>query len=417
MLTSASPHVALMGIPIDNLTMDQVLNRIEELIHHGGFHQIATANSDFLIQSAKDEELQEILCRCDIVVADGMPLVWASKLLGTPLKDRVTGADMVPLLAALSERKGYRIFMLGASESSSKGAEKWIQKNHPGAVICGRYCPPHKPLEEMDHEDILSRIEAAKPDILLVAFGNPKQEKWLAMHRGRLTVPVCIGVGGSFDFLAGNVRRAPVWMQRSGLEWLARTVQDPGRLVKRYAKNLMGLLSHLPVHVALNSAQGRGKGEGRFMMEQFSSTMVARMCGVMRAEELRFFERKARETVEGGYNLVVDMSKLDRLNADMIGSLICAMNDARIGRTEFWLAGMNLQHRTVLKAAGGFGVFRKAPTVQEALRRIEPGMPTHLDEANQWVFYHVGGRTLPVRTSEVGSLYLQVRASVGRLSR
>jgi len=181
--------VAILGVAIDNLTMEEVLNVVESKISEGGFHQIATANVDFLINSIHDEELRETLGRCDVVLADGMPLVWASRLLGTSLKQRVTGADLVPQLAKLSARRGYRIFLLGSSEESSAGAAAWMQANFPGVCIAGRYCPEYQPLEEMDHEEILSRIEEARPDILLVAFGNPKQEKWLTMHRYRLKCP------------------------------------------------------------------------------------------------------------------------------------------------------------------------------------------------------------------------------------
>src|ERR1700738_3138368 len=227
MLESSDSRVAILGVAIDNLTIDQVLDAVEVMIARGGFHQIATANVDFLIKSVQDQELCETLGRCDIVLADGMPLVWASRLLGTRLKERVTGADLVPRLAKLSAERGYRIFLLGASEESSGGTAEWIQKNFSSNCIAGRHCPRFQPLEEMDHEDILARIEEAQPDILMVAFGNPKQEKWLTMHRNRLKVPVCIGVGGSFDFLSGRIRRAPVWMQSYGFELLLREVSGP----------------------------------------------------------------------------------------------------------------------------------------------------------------------------------------------
>src|SRR6202012_942314 len=116
----------------------------------------------------------------------------------------------------------------------------------PGLRIAGRYSPPMQPLEKMNHEEILDRIAQAKPDILLVAFGNPKQEKWLAMPRNRLNVPVCIGVGGSLDFVAGAVPRAPKWMQSTGFEWAYRIAQEPKRLAQRYVHDAIGLAMHIP---------------------------------------------------------------------------------------------------------------------------------------------------------------------------
>ena len=140
MLDLREPSVAILGVAIDNLTMQEVLDAVEAEIAEGGFHQIATANVDFLMNSVHDEELRETLIRCDIVLADGMPLVWASRLLGTRLKERVAGADLVPQLAKLSAQRGYRIFLLGRSEESSAGAADWMQKTSrmyalPGDIV------------------------------------------------------------------------------------------------------------------------------------------------------------------------------------------------------------------------------------------------------------------------------------------
>ena len=135
------PRVAILGVAVDNLTMEEVLNAVVAKIAERGFHQIATANVDFLVNSVHDDELRETLARCDIVLADGMPLVWASRLLGMKLKQRVAGADLVPELARLSARNGYRIFLLGSDEQSSAGAAAWMQRNLPEPVYCGAPLP------------------------------------------------------------------------------------------------------------------------------------------------------------------------------------------------------------------------------------------------------------------------------------
>src|SRR5580698_7070699 len=185
----------------------------------------------------------------------GMPLVWISRLLGNPLKERVSGADMVPQLAELSAKKGYSIYLLGGRPGVAERATKVLQEMHPGVNIVGHHAPPLADLERMDHGDTLDRIRAAKPDILLVAFGNPKQEKWIRMHAKRLGVPVSIGIGGSMDILIGNLRRAPEWMRRCGLEWLGRCMQEPARLLPRYARNFSGLALRLPLALMVNLIQ------------------------------------------------------------------------------------------------------------------------------------------------------------------
>ncbi len=399
--------VAILGIAIDNLTMQEVLDAVDAEIAERGFHQIATANVDFLINSVHDEELRETLTRCDIVLADGMPLVWASLLLGTRLKERVTGVDHVPQLAKLSAQHGYRIFLLGANEESSAATAKWMQEN--GASIAGRYCPNHQPLEEMDHENILSRIEEAKPHILLVAFGNPKQEKWIAMHRHRLKVPVCIGVGGSFDFLSGRVSRAPLWMQHYGLEWLYRTIQDPSRLAKRYASNVVGLIRYLPIQIAVMAIQAKRHSLGQIRNETVGKATVLRIEGSFTGALLTRFETDVRSAIVSGSHIVLDMSKTTCIGADALGALIHLSSAARRWNRELWLAGLHPFLLGVVRAARLGRSFRIAKHVAEALRRIEPDLGAVPQPVQDWTFCRIGGQLVPIHPQEVPDVYRQVR--------
>jgi N-acetylglucosaminyldiphosphoundecaprenol N-acetyl-beta-D-mannosaminyltransferase len=375
--------------------MDQVLDAVEAKIAEGGFHQIATANVDFLLKSVHDEELHETLCRCDFVLADGMPVVWASHLLGTGLKERVTGADLVPRLADLSARKGYRIFLLGASEASSSGSAAWMEKTYPGVRIVGRYCPSYQTLEEMDHQEMLTRIEAAQPDILLVSFGNPKQEKWLAMHRHQLNVPVCIGVGATFDFLSGRVSRAPAWMQHSGLEWLYRTIQEPSRLAKRYASNLVGLTKQQSLAEVTSETVGM--------------TTVLRVDGDFTGSMLPKFEAEVRKAVLSRSHVVVDMSRAGYIGADALGSLIHLKNLAHTWKRELWLVGLRRLPAWVVRATQLGTSFRIADKVAEALRRIEPELATAPQSGQDWAFCRIGGQLIPIHAQEVPEVYRQVR--------
>jgi len=235
---SAKLPTALLGIPFDNLTITEALDRIDDMVASGKPHYVATANVDFCVQSFEDVELRRILVEAHLTLCDGTPLVWASRLFGNPLPERVAGADLVPMLINRASEKGYRIFFLGGAPNIKKKAVQRLERLYPQVVIAGHYSPPFRPLLDMDHDEIVERIRAARPDLLFVSFGCPKAEKWIAMHYRRLGVPVSIGVGATIDFLAGNVRRAPEWMQRAGLEWLFRMAQEPRRLCSRYARDL-----------------------------------------------------------------------------------------------------------------------------------------------------------------------------------
>jgi exopolysaccharide biosynthesis WecB/TagA/CpsF family protein/anti-anti-sigma factor len=233
-----APPIALLGIPFDNVTLAEAAQQIESMIASRQPHHVVTANVDFLVLAMHDTELRDILIDAHLVLCDGTPLVWASQLLGNPLPERVAGSDLVPLLIHLAAERKYRLFFLGATPESNAKAVANVRTQFPGAIISGHYSPEFRAWNAIDNEDIARRIRAARPDILLVAFGCPKAEKWIAQNYLQLGVPVAIGVGATIDFLAGNVRRAPRWMQRAGMEWFYRLTQEPKRLLRRYARDL-----------------------------------------------------------------------------------------------------------------------------------------------------------------------------------
>ena len=230
--------IAILGVPFDNVTTADTLDLISKMVASRQPHYLVTANVDFVVQALGDLELRRILFDAHLVVADGMPLVWASRWLGNPLPERVTGSGMTPLLLAQAAARGWRVFFLGGSEQSVARAAANTRAKHPNLQLVGAYSPPFKPLIEMEHEDILRRLREARPDLLLVAFGCPKQEKWLNMNFRAAGVPVAIGVGATIDFLAGTMKRAPAWMQKTGLEWIFRLLQEPRRLFRRYFTDL-----------------------------------------------------------------------------------------------------------------------------------------------------------------------------------
>jgi anti-anti-sigma regulatory factor len=284
-----------------------------------------------------------------------------------------------------------------------------MEKTYPGVRIVGRYCPSYQTLEEMDHQEMLTRIEAAQPDILLVSFGNPKQEKWLAMHRHQLNVPVCIGVGATFDFLSGRVSRAPAWMQHSGLEWLYRTIQEPSRLAKRYASNLVGLMRYLPVQLTAFAVQTKQHSLAEVTSETVGMTTVLRVDGDFTGSMLPKFEAEVRKAVLSRSHVVVDMSRAGYIGADALGSLIHLKNLAHTWKRELWLVGLRRLPAWVVRATQLGTSFRIADKVAEALRRIEPELATAPQSGQDWAFCRIGGQLIPIHAQEVPEVYRQVR--------
>jgi len=237
--TALESLVAILGIPFHSISLGGAVDRVEAMIAHGGSHYVVTPNVDFLVKAQRDGELRRILVHADLVLCDGKPIVWASRWLGGILPARVAGSDLIPRLLARAEEKGWRVFLLGGSPEVASEAAQQVGAAYPLLRELAHYSPPFLPLGKMDNADIISRVHAASPDLMLVCFGCPKQEKWISQHRLALRVPVMIGAGATIDFLAGRMARAPLWMRRSGTEWLFRLLQEPTRLAKRYGDDFL----------------------------------------------------------------------------------------------------------------------------------------------------------------------------------
>ncbi len=224
-------RVDVMGCQVDNLTMAETLDVIEGFVASGRPHQHVVVNVDKLVKANRDPELREIINRCDLVNADGMPVVWASRLLGRPLKERVAGVDLFEALMKRAAQTGWRVFLLGAREEVVARVRTLYVAKYPGLVISGHRNGYWKPEQEAD---VVAQIAQAGADLLFVAISSPKKEQFLGRYQAQLRVPFAMGVGGTFDVAAGHVARAPVWMQRIGLEWFFRFLQEPRRMFRRY---------------------------------------------------------------------------------------------------------------------------------------------------------------------------------------
>ena len=224
-------RVEMMGCLIDNLSMEETLNAVDEFVASGRPHQHVVVNVDKLVKARRDPELRRIINECALVNVDGMPVVWASRLLGKPLKERVAGIDLFEALMARAAQRNWRVFLLGARDEVVAGVKEIYEQRYPGLVIAGYRNGYWKPEQEAG---VVAQIRAARPDILFVAISSPKKEQFLGTYQAQMRVPFAMGVGGTFDVATGGVRRAPVWMQRAGLEWFYRFLQEPRRMFHRY---------------------------------------------------------------------------------------------------------------------------------------------------------------------------------------
>ncbi|MGI6037257.1 MAG: WecB/TagA/CpsF family glycosyltransferase [Limnochordia bacterium] len=239
----------ILGIPVQGVTMEEAVAQLEAMIAKGDSGYVVTANPEMVMAARANRALAQAMEGAALVVPDGVGLLWASRILGHPLPERVAGIDLLGRLLALSAQRGYRVYFLGARGEVIADAVANLQRVYPRLSIAGYHHGYFTPREE---REILEEIKGAQPQILAVGLGMARQELWLAEHLPALRVPVGIGVGGSFDVLAGRLGRAPQWMQRRGLEWAFRLAQEPRRLRR------MGALPRFAAAVLWEKFRGVG---------------------------------------------------------------------------------------------------------------------------------------------------------------
>ena len=224
--------IEVLGVRLDDASYDDLLARVDNYIASARPHQIITLNPEMLVAANDDPAFRQILNTADLNVADGIGLIVAARWLGHPLRERITGSDGIHRLSAHCARRGYRPFFLGAAPGVAEIVAERLAAANPGLQVAGAYAG--SPRIE-DEEQVIAQVRAVAPDLLFVAYGVPAEEQWIARNRDRLDVPVMIGVGGAFDFVAGVSVRAPAWIRRLGLEWLHRLVREPWRWRRQLA--------------------------------------------------------------------------------------------------------------------------------------------------------------------------------------
>lgn len=229
--------VTIWNVPFDRLGITQSVDAIGKLVRSARPSYVITANLNYCMLHARDATVRQITHDADLILADGQPIVWRSLLGHTPLPERVAGSEMIFDLCERAAEEGWRVYLLGGADGVANSCAYRLQEKFPGLVVAGTHCPPFRKLSKQEQAEQLAMIRNAKPDLLLVAFGQPKGEKWIHQNRHSLG-PICsIQLGASFDFIAGTATRAPEIYQRTGMEWAYRMFSDPSRLIPRYASN------------------------------------------------------------------------------------------------------------------------------------------------------------------------------------
>jgi N-acetylglucosaminyldiphosphoundecaprenol N-acetyl-beta-D-mannosaminyltransferase len=251
----------IWGLPLSPLTRSETADEAIRLVEAGEPSFFITANVHYAMLADQDPLLRAINARARFLVADGAPLVWASRWKGTPLPERVAGSDLIYDVCERAAARNYRLYFLGGAEGVAKTVAQKLSQLYPGIEVVGTLSPPHRELTEEEEERLVAEIRAAKPHILLLAYSMPRGEVWIARNHERLGVPLCLQVGATFDFVAGRVRRAPLGWQKLGMEWAYRLWLEPTRLFPRYVRNAWFVLRMLARDLTPGSG-GRGQDPG-----------------------------------------------------------------------------------------------------------------------------------------------------------
>jgi N-acetylglucosaminyldiphosphoundecaprenol N-acetyl-beta-D-mannosaminyltransferase len=252
MLASAVRSIEVLGCRVDDVDMDQAVALCDRLIRAGRPAQVVTPNAEIVVAAQRVADLRDLINRSALSIPDGAGLLLAGRLLGTPLREQVTGTDLSYRLAALAAERGYRLFLLGAGPGVAEAAAGALRRRHPALQIAGTFAGRAGP--EGDAQTRAAVAAAGRVDVLLVAYGAPRQERWIARNQAALGVPLALGIGGVFDFMSGRVPRAPAWLRRAGFDWLYRLAREPWRWRRQLAlPRFVGL-------VLLSAARRRAVG-------------------------------------------------------------------------------------------------------------------------------------------------------------
>jgi len=389
--TPEPTSLLLFGVPFHDVTEDETLQWVVDRAKAGKPCHVVTSNLDFMLQAWRDPEMHRIHLEADLVIADGWPPVLFSRFFGPPLRARVAGSDIVPRLGATAQEHQLSLFALGGAPGVGEKAMGILKERFPGLRVAGCASPPKATLLEMDHEGLRQTLAGARPDVLLVAFGAPKQEKWIRMNAESIRVPVSIGVGGSLDFIAGAQHRAPVFFRKVGLEWLWRLALQPRRLFGRYFSNILFLILMLS---RLTLARLLPAGRCRWVPSEteLAPAALLRLCPMAKAPDAAVFLKEA-ERVVGARPAVLDLAGLSWLNSLELGVLVRLARAARSGGRVLSLAGVSGRVARLLRILR-LDRYLELPSTTEEWRRRQKELDAPTEERSARWIPEEGGATL-----------------------
>ncbi len=228
-------RVNILGIQVSSITTSDLFSDFKAAIQNKKLIQVAITPVNSILAAYKNPQVQNVYNTSDYVLCDGIPVKWASTFLNTPIVDRITGLDLLPSLIAFAANESFTIFFLGASPGVGEKLKEVILQQYPNCKIVGIYVPPFMPVfDAAENKKMVDAVNATKPDIVLISLTAPKQDLWITQNKSQLHPALYVGIGGAFEVMAGLAKRAPKWVQKAGLEWLYRFIQEPKRLFRRY---------------------------------------------------------------------------------------------------------------------------------------------------------------------------------------
>ena len=371
MTTTQEPPIAvLLGLPFHDVTLDETLIHCEKVMRQDECRYMVTANVDFTTQAYHDADLRKIVFFADRVVCDGMPLVWLSKAFGHPLRERVAGSDMVPLLFEICAREKLPVYFFGSDTATLEEAKKIVENQYPGLEICGIDAPPIGAVVEWDNEEICRKMRDSGARLLLVCLGCPKQERWIFAHHLETGVPLSIGVGASLDFITGKQRRAPKWMQKSGFEWFWRMASSPRRLASRYGSDFLFLLKASSRQALAQRKRGRIKDA---MLQP-----IAKPRGIIDRVQKMAWEGNLENGILTGaplpdsleHPVLLDASRIAFMDSSGLGRLAGLVRMCRAAGKLFILVNPSSAVRQAVRVARMDALFPIVDTEAEALEYL-----------------------------------------------
>jgi N-acetylglucosaminyldiphosphoundecaprenol N-acetyl-beta-D-mannosaminyltransferase len=369
-MTQEPAMTVLLGLPFHDLTLAETLDYCREAMAGDESRYLVTANVDFTTQAYEDEDLKKIVFFADRVVCDGMPLVWLSKWFGYPLRERVAGSDMVPRLLEICAETKRSVYFFGSDLDTLEEAKGIVEARYPGLKIAGMDSPPVGAVIEWDNESLCERMRVSGASLLLACLGCPKQERWIFAHHREAGIPLSIGVGASLDFITGKQKRAPLWMQSSGLEWLWRMSSSPSRLVARYRKDLVFL-----VKASLRQARSQLRRE---KIEQLATptlpSIEERTLAVTRIEwvgELRqagLVGAAVPALIESP--VLLDASQVSFMDSSGLGRIAQLVRNCRLAKQELIVVSPSVAFLKAVSAAQMGTLLTMVDSDEEAVARV-----------------------------------------------